>query len=68
MIDSISGAGFLLLYNIAEARVMKRSGGWVGVGMPVDAGFSAFGFRVQGFRSYGVQDFSLGFKCFGFGV
>ncbi|OLP94399.1 hypothetical protein AK812_SmicGene23592 [Symbiodinium microadriaticum] len=29
MIDSNSGTGFLLFYNIAEARLIKRSGGWV---------------------------------------
>ena len=27
---SNSGAVFLLFYNIPEARVIKRSGGWVG--------------------------------------
>ena len=28
--DSNSGAGFLLFYNIAEARVIRWVGGWVG--------------------------------------
>ena len=62
MIDSNSGAGFLLFHNIAEARVIKRSGGWaggwgvsewVGLGVPEDVWglvHVGFGFRGSGFR------------------
>ena len=46
MIDLNSGTGFLLFYNIAEARLIKRSGGWV-AGWRLGGGWVA-GWRLGG--------------------
>ena len=67
VIDSNSGAGFLLFCYIADARVIKRSGGWVGsgrvggrglgVGVPEDArALVHVGLR---FRALGVVGFRV---------